>query len=264
MLVAHLDGQRIEARNTIKGLGFSCPNCSSAVILKSGRIKITHFAHKAKHSCEWAAGETQEHLAGKVYIHDALVGRYKAELECVSGDRRADIMLEFGGRKVAIELQHTSIGIPEIEERANDYAKQGIAQLWMPLLSKDIAINRLPSARYCEKPTEFVVGHYSPRPFEKWIHGFHGGKIFYYQPGSYYAWEGKLSKHEIEVPVSEWYEPGGIHVEVGGYKRISKRWRTLTLKGPIPLFRSSLIIKNRNQYSVPLYNWPACGVAELS
>ena len=36
------------------------------------------------------------------------------------------------GARLAFELQHTSIGLEEIEERAFSYAREGIAQIGYP------------------------------------------------------------------------------------------------------------------------------------
>jgi competence protein CoiA len=62
MLTAMCDGARVEAAEALRGLNYCCPGCSKTVILKKGRIKIAHFAHKPPADCLLAAGETLAHL----------------------------------------------------------------------------------------------------------------------------------------------------------------------------------------------------------
>ncbi len=140
MLVAELDGNRIEAEIAERGLTYCCPKCKRPVILKRGRIKIAHFAHKPPTDCTWAKGETLAHLDAKKLFRDELRSRgLRAEFEVVvpslPNDRRADVMIWTpSDLRVVIELQHTSIGIEAIEKRAFSYAREGIAQAWVPFL----------------------------------------------------------------------------------------------------------------------------------
>ena len=91
-------------------------------------------------------------------------------VDTLSGDRRADVMTwSPTGVAVAFELQHTSIGLDEIESRSRSYARAGIAQLWIPFLN-DAALRQAES----RSGGSLFVERYSPRPFEKWVHGLHG------------------------------------------------------------------------------------------
>ncbi|MCI0365536.1 MAG: hypothetical protein L0219_16865 [Phycisphaerales bacterium] len=138
MLVASLNGERVEAESAERGLAFVCPNCKRPVILKRGPIVIAHFAHKPPTDCSWARGETKAHLDAKKLFRDTLAVRgLRAEVECVvpslPDDRRADVMVwSPKGARLAIELQHTSLNLEDIERRAFSYAHAGIAQLWIP------------------------------------------------------------------------------------------------------------------------------------
>src|SRR3954464_4411013 len=124
MLVAEQNGLRIEASVAQRGGTFNCPQCKGILIFKPGRKVISHFAHKPPTDCTWARGETRAHLEAKLLVGIALKARgLRAELECVqeglSGDRRADVLVwSPNGRRLAIELQHTPIGLDEIEKRA--------------------------------------------------------------------------------------------------------------------------------------------------
>jgi Competence protein CoiA-like family len=110
------------------------------VILKQGRKVIWHFAHKPPTDCTWARGETLAHLGAKKLVRDALVARgLRAELEytvaALPGDRRADVMVwSPAGEMVAVELQHTSIALSEIDARAFCYSAQVSGKFGYPSL----------------------------------------------------------------------------------------------------------------------------------
>lgn len=75
MLVAALNDNRIEAEFAERGREYTCPKCKRPVILKRGRIKIAHFAHKPPTNCTWAKGETLAHLEAKKNFRDSYVSR---------------------------------------------------------------------------------------------------------------------------------------------------------------------------------------------
>lgn len=135
MLVANLENKRIDAVIAQRGPEYRCPECDGIVVLKKGRKVIAHFAHKPPTDCSWATGETRAHLEAKLLVANALGKRgLKAEVEFVvnalPGDRRADVMAwSPKGLQITIELQHTPIGLDEIEKRASSYARAGIAQI---------------------------------------------------------------------------------------------------------------------------------------
>lgn len=227
MLIAEQNGQRIEAREAKRGGEFICPKCRRKVILKAGRIVIVHFAHKPPTDCTWARGETREHLESKQIVKDAFVSRgLTAEVEFVvnalPGDRRADVLAwSPKGKKVAVELQHSNIELSEIEARAGTYAREGIAQIWVPFIRASVwkdAVARSGGVLFFER--------YSPRPFEKWVHGFHGKDgMWMYDPRDKSFWHAKMAGHLIPVPETSWYGEGGEEMTAGGGDRWSKRYR---------------------------------------
>jgi hypothetical protein len=259
MLVAEYEGIRVEAVAAQRGLDYRCPKCRSPLILRQGRKVIAHFAHKPPTDCTWAKGETKAHLEAKALIQACLKARgMRAELEFVvpalPGDRRADVMAwSAEGRPLAIELQHTSIGLDEIEARALSYAQQGIAQFWIPFLRDSAFVGAQPT-----EGGKLFVEEYSPRPFEKWVHGLSKGDgMWTYEPSAKRFWHAKLAGRERYKELSTWYEAGGQEVSAGGYSYFSKRYRELTLTGPFSLEELSLMIFSRSAATKDVYNWPA-------
>jgi len=63
MKFAYVDGQKVEATPRAKGL---CSSCGSELIAKCGPIKVDHWTHKGKRSCDpWWENETEWHRAWK-------------------------------------------------------------------------------------------------------------------------------------------------------------------------------------------------------
>ena len=55
----------VEANMAKKGRKYYCSGCHGQVILRCGKLRVSHFAHK-KHACDiFSEGETSEHLRGK-------------------------------------------------------------------------------------------------------------------------------------------------------------------------------------------------------
>ena len=268
MLVATLDGNRLEAENAERGLAYTCPKCERSVILKRGRIKIAHFAHKPPTDCTWAKGETLAHLEAKKLFKDAFVSRgLRAEVEFIvpslPNDRRADVMVwSPSGTRIAIELQHTNIGIEEIEARSFSYAREDIAQAWIPFLRPSVwedAEIRTGG----DGAGKMLIEKYPARPFERWAHAFHLGRLWFFNPAGGTLWRGHFDDHEIWVEESSWYVEGGEEVSAGGFSRTSRRWKELTLWGPYAFHQVKIKVDHRKRWQTSRYKVPAGRVAQL-
>jgi len=264
MLVAKLDGDRIEAGIAGRGHEYRCPQCDGLVVLKRGARIIAHFAHKPPTSCSWARGETIAHLKSKALVAAALLQRgLRADVEFIlathSGDRRADVMTwSPKGLQIAFELQHTPIEIEEIERRAASYADAGIAQIWIPFLRPSVWRDGQPTA------SGWFLERYSPRPFERWVHGLNGKNgMWMYEPNKEEFWLGRMKGHQIHVKESSYYTEDGEEVITGGYDRWSKRYKELTLTGPYNVTDLRLITSSRSAYSSSGYDWPKGRIAKF-
>lgn len=95
-----------------------CAYCGSQMIAKCGRVKIWHWAHKSRASCDpWWESETEWHRSWK--------NRFPAEWQEVvhtdqaSGERHiADVKTPFG---LVIEFQHSPIEQIELDSREAFY-----------------------------------------------------------------------------------------------------------------------------------------------
>ena len=265
MLVAQLGTERIDAALAERGPEYHCPQCKGIVILKKGRKVIDHFAHKPPTDCSWASGETRAHLEAKNLVAAALIGRgLKAQVEFVlntlPGDRRADVMAwSPKGLQIAFELQHTPIDLNEIERRASSYAKAEVAQIWIPFLRASVWKDG--EAR----KGGWFVERYSPRPFERWVHGFNGKHgMWMYDPDDKEFWLGRMTGHQIYVEETNWYSEGGEENTSGGFPRWSLRYKELMLEGPHKAEKLLIKVEARRAFDKKGYHWPAGRVAHLT
>jgi competence protein CoiA len=161
------------------------------------------------------------------------------------------------GHRYAIEIQHTPIELDQIEARTQSYHGAGIAVIWVALIKPSFW-------EKAEKATEGCVNpSYSARPWERWAHGFNYGQLWFYDPAAKALWRGRFEKHEIQVEATSWYDSDGNENYRGGYTRISKRWKELTLQGPFSLDQVKIEQFSRKAAALGSYNYPAGRAARL-
>lgn len=268
MLVAQLNGQRVEASSAECGWTFACPNCAGQVILKRGRLVIPHFAHTARVSCAWARGETLAHLQAKSLLRETFDMRgLDVDVEHVvptlPGERRADVMLwSPTGKQVAFELQHTSLDLDGIEQRTAAYMRAGIAVIWVAFLRSHVLDAAEPRAGG-EAGDLFVV-RYAAKSWERWAHGFNRGGLWFFDPSRRAFYRGRLRSHEIRVPDAAWRDNDGHEHVSGGYTRFSRRWRELTLWGPWDAKDLRVIWGRRAPTHLGWHRYPGGPVASLT
>jgi hypothetical protein len=256
MLIALHEQMRVDALGAMKGLIYLCPNCRAEVILKQGRIVIHHFAHKPPTTCAWATGETREHLLAKKVIRDAFRAKgyladYEVEVLSGAGDRRADVLITNGnGVKVAVEVQHTPILYDAMERRTAGYVGAQTPVIWMGILSTNM--------KDAADPVNvgLRIDQYVIRPWEKWAHAYYYKELWYIDPNAETLWKGEFSDYSIHVASTSWYNEYAEEQSAGGYSRISKKWKTLTLSGPFPLSAANIAVKSRKAWQSKAFSLP--------
>jgi competence protein CoiA len=201
---------------------FVCSLCRREVILRKGKIKVHHFAHKPPVNCSLGKGETEAHHRAKLAIYDALRAEphvADVELEKDLGGSVADVYARVSGLPVAIEIQRSSLTVNEIVVRTERYHRVGIAVIWVGLPTADLSSQR-----------------YAPRAWEKWCHAAYFGRVYYWESGQILRVV-HFDHYYIHVASSTWYQDGQEQ-SAGGYDRISKRWRTPKLGVPALIARS--------------------------
>ena len=151
MLIALNENKnKILGQDADKKKNYYCPECQEIVILKKGRIKIHHYAHKTS-GCVFGRGESLEHLEYKFKLFKLLKSIQSNEdivldsptinshgnefiianiiLEYKLGNRIADICCEgtflngSGGDYLglALEIQLSKISLDELLDRTIEY-----------------------------------------------------------------------------------------------------------------------------------------------
>jgi competence protein CoiA len=205
------DGQTVNAYFESKANApFFCLDCGDPVILKTGKNRISHFAHVDFLACRYAEGESEAHRKCKMEIFEALLrepGVHDAALERPLGTVRPDVSAYINGVRVAIEVQISSLSIDTIMRRTIDYFRKGIHVLWLLQWTPQLDGER-----------------YTPKLWEKWIHACYFGRVYYWTGGLNvvsYEFEPSLKS----VPKKSWYSKDGRKMTGGGYSVRSKRYR---------------------------------------
>lgn len=122
-----------------KMFNFHCPQCQGKVYLKIGTIKIAHFAHAAKKTCNsFSEPESLVHIQGKLQLYHWLSEKHtdvEVEKTYRHFNQRADIGLNVNGVEYALEFQRSALTYPQFLTRTQGYYNHGITPLW--LLSHD-------------------------------------------------------------------------------------------------------------------------------
>ncbi len=233
MLVAKNEfNQECFAWNTSKSEGsFFCRDCNEQVVLKKGKIREHHFAHKAYSKCSSNVGESNIHYKCKRELYTALTKQENCSscfMELKVGPLRPDICLRINGRPVVIEVQRSSIDIDVIIKRTryySNYKRENIFVLW--ILPNESVLKTRFSKKHNKKLTY-------PKSWQLFLHQMYFGRIYIWSHNSFVK-PLHLSKFEFYVEEGNWVEesPEEFHntnwynnqvgyANYGGYKKTSK------------------------------------------
>lgn len=236
------DSAKVLARNSEKPEApFLCPRCRRELVLRKGRIKVHHFAHKPPVTCALGKGETEQHLRAKLGLYDALRSEPNVtdlELEKDFETSVADIYARISGVPVAVEIQRSALSVNDIVARTRNYHRLGIAVLWAGLPNPDLATSK-----------------YSPRAWEKWCHAAYFGRVYFWESGQVFKVV-HFGPYQIHVASRSWFE-GGEERSAGGHDRTSRRWRTPRPGVPCLLSRS-FRMNRRTPWSGGTVTVPEC------
>ena len=224
-------GQKVHALQVRKQDGpFICRSCLSDAIHRHCIEKIDHFAHHARLTPAISPKESALHKKCKETIYAELSEKFP-EYKWVCDDVRIQenkelklpgLQPDIGGRidnrRIAIEIQNTSLTIPKILKRCLGYSKRGISILWVVPLKEPVGDEI-----------------FRPRLFERYLHSIYFGRVYYWLPE--YGCKVLPTHFSIacrEIPYREWYEDGEL-MAGGGYEKPYKRIRKPNSTNPISI-----------------------------
>jgi competence protein CoiA len=117
MEYALVSGQREEARPELRGVKGVCPYCREPVIAKCGDVRVWHWAHRGKRTCDvWWEPETDWHRGWK----DHFPNTWREAIHFAhDGEKHiADVKTESG---TVLEFQHSRLSRDERESRESFY-----------------------------------------------------------------------------------------------------------------------------------------------
>lgn len=116
MKYALVNGQRQEAQPSRTG---ECPACGSPMVARCGEIKVWHWAHRGRRTCDqWWENETDWHRNWKGQFPDDW---QEIVLKATSGEKHiADVRTQQGW---ILEFQHSYIKPEERESREEFYGR---------------------------------------------------------------------------------------------------------------------------------------------
>ena len=258
MLIANIDGNRIDAKDAEKGPLYTCPACGLPVILRKGMVVTHNFAHAAKSQCSYGGGESHEHMSAKRQLVDVLCSRGLDAAPEVSflfldGDRRADVAIRRPDRPtVAIELQHTPLVLSNLLMRVRSYADNGVAQMWVPLVRKSLR-RKMGDG----KPGPISVEKYAPPAYELWLHDRDAANSFWmYRADRKEFWSARFSPHLLWQEYREWSDECYGEQSAGGFHIESDRFRNVFMEGPYALESLRIRIKHLPKKTSKDRVWP--------
>ena len=110
---------------------YICPACQSDLILKKGKIKCPHFAHRSLNECHsWSENESSQHLSLKIQFYKWFGLTEKVALEYYLPDLKQtpDLLVN---DKIAIEIQCSTLSLERLIERTENYRKHGFYVIWL-------------------------------------------------------------------------------------------------------------------------------------
>ncbi len=212
---------------------FICPSCQGVAILKKGKKKAHHFAHKPPVNCEYGQGESEIHYKAKREIYEALrnyPGCSECGIERIFPGVRPDVSLKIHNDWVAIEIQKSDIDIDTIQRRTSRYRDLGVSILWVSPQSSPALFSYSQTLPGCETWANAKLGCATERvrevnvcrlrEWEKYLHRLYLLKLYYWQGGATVK-AIHFDNLKTYVPVRSWFVDGDKR-EAGGYTKTLK------------------------------------------
>lgn len=122
------DGSRVHIDSTHVKNDYFCPICGEKLVLRKGKVRAHHFAHKKSSECSdsWHYDMSEWHMnwQARFPIETQEIVKIKDGLK-----HRADVLLE--DKKVVFEFQHSPMTAEEFDDRNSFYNSLGYKVIWI-------------------------------------------------------------------------------------------------------------------------------------
>ena len=111
---------------------FYCLACHGPVRLKNGSVLRAHFAHVELQHCPYHhEAESLEHLELKASLYDWASRESRTEVESYLADFQQIADLLVVDKKLALEVQCSSLSLERLQERSDAYRAHGYQVYWL-------------------------------------------------------------------------------------------------------------------------------------
>lgn len=241
--IQELTNDKVLAIDSEKDQGpYLCPKCRLELVLRKGRIKVHHFAHKPPITCSYGRGESDAHRKAKLRIYEALKKHpdvAECDLEKNLGDVISDVYAVIKGIPTALEVQISALSMDEIIYRTETYYKKGIAVLWLPLFSEKLNGNK-----------------YSPRAWEKWLHATYFGRVYYWLT-DLTVMPVHFGVYKLQIGEKYWHDQFGEEQWRSSYEQPSRKWKAPLVGAQANIVRD-FIVQERHSWQGGKMSVPTC------
>jgi competence protein CoiA len=231
MLVA-LDTEetRSPARYAEREAPYHCPECLTDVILKRGKVKVPHFAHRPGDETCPNAGESIRHLFLKERLFGLLSRQSDgAEVEWPMPGLRADILATFKEQVVAFEVQVSTVALEELQDKLKRYTDLKVPCMY--IIDGDLIRTNAEGEYRCPK----------------WIRALHAlnfGRVYAFSPSCNAI--GQVHFRRAERWVEDAYNSEGD--EVGGYSKTLRTVKIPVYGPPVDLQSLRIVTTASSKY----------------
>jgi hypothetical protein len=245
-----LENRKIHATNTTKKDGpFFCAGCMSEVIVRKCADKKDHFAHRAEVSSVLMNKESELHKKCCAIICEYLKSKYPQgawEVERpISKENKVVVIPDISGRidnnqRLVIEVQKSTLSINKLLEKIEIYKSYKLPVLYIVPLHKPLSGNP-----------------YRPRLFEKFLHSFYYGRIYYWVVDEPFKLLPVHFSPEFRfIPLTEFFDTEIMEMRSFGGHYMAFKTVKKPLIGPALTLPENFKINSRTQFVNTNYKYP--------
>ncbi|WP_346535479.1 hypothetical protein [Micromonospora sp. DPT] len=119
------------------------PYCGAVAYLRTSKLGVRHFAHRAASDCASHPAETGQHLYAKnIIVQAARAAGWDAEPEARGDGWVADVLASRGASRFAFEVQWSAQTRDQFEHRQQRYAADRVHGVWFTRYERSVPLPR--------------------------------------------------------------------------------------------------------------------------
>lgn len=230
---------------------FFCKSCLQEVILKKGRVRIHHFAHKPPVTCQYGHGESAIHYKAKREIFESLktnINCSYCELEKKVNNVIPDIYTVIKEFHIAIEIQKSKMTVQDMYNRTIEHYKNNLSVLWIIPSMDELKIFN-DDGQLVSRVHKWI----------EWLHALTYGRIYVWSGNGENVMPIHFTGFMRYIPPREFYDSEGECTSVGDYyKRLKDRKSVIQSPQKYINIANDFQISHRDRFDTKNYTLPSC------